>query len=165
MVKALARIFPWRKLLETGVYATIEEIAAAKKINSSYVGRLLRPTLPTPDDAGDVDGALCGSIGLGRTKPSCITVHASFCITLNSGNSVRCLFNRRVSSTLIVLPIGLPLIGGLLGHVLPTTTAKYAHLAADPTRNAGERIASRIASELTGHHGTVTRLVSAMRRQ
>jgi integrase len=63
------------------------------------------------------------------------------------------------------LGIGLPLIGGLLGHVLPTTTAKYAHLAADPTRNAGERIASRIASELTGHHGTVTRLISAMRRQ
>lgn len=49
MVKALARGFRWRKLLETGVYATIDEIAAKEKINSSYVGRLLRLTLLAPD--------------------------------------------------------------------------------------------------------------------
>jgi hypothetical protein len=49
MVKALARGFRWRKLLETGVYGTIEEIAAAEKINASYVGRLLRLTLLAPD--------------------------------------------------------------------------------------------------------------------
>jgi hypothetical protein len=49
MVKALARGFRWRKLLETAVYGTIEEIAAAEKINSSYVGRLLRMTLLAPD--------------------------------------------------------------------------------------------------------------------
>lgn len=48
MVKALARAFRWRKLLETGVYGTIEEIAAAEKINSSYVSRLLRLTLLAP---------------------------------------------------------------------------------------------------------------------
>ena len=49
MVKALARGFRWRKLLETGVFGTIDEIAAAEKINSSYVGRLLRMTLLAPD--------------------------------------------------------------------------------------------------------------------
>jgi len=49
MVKALARAFRWRKLLETGVYGTIEELAAAEKINSSYVSRILRLTLLTPD--------------------------------------------------------------------------------------------------------------------
>ena len=48
MIKALARGFRWRKLLETGVYGTIEEIAAAEKINSSYVSRLLRMTLLAP---------------------------------------------------------------------------------------------------------------------
>lgn len=48
MVKALARGFRWRKLLETGVFGTIEEIAAKEKINSSYVGRLLRMTLLAP---------------------------------------------------------------------------------------------------------------------
>jgi hypothetical protein len=48
MIKAIARGFRWRKLLETGVYGTIEEIAAAEKINSSYVSRLLRMTLLAP---------------------------------------------------------------------------------------------------------------------
>src|SRR5450759_4651772 len=42
------RAFRWRKLLETGVYATVEEIAAAEKINSSYVSRVLRLTLLAP---------------------------------------------------------------------------------------------------------------------
>jgi len=47
--KALARAFRRRKLLETGVYGTIEELAAAEKINSSYVSRILRLTLLAPD--------------------------------------------------------------------------------------------------------------------
>jgi len=49
MIKAIARAFRWRKLLETGVYATVEEIAAAEKINASYVSRVLRMTLFAPD--------------------------------------------------------------------------------------------------------------------
>jgi hypothetical protein len=49
MVKALARAFRWRKLLETGVYGTIEELAAVEKINSSYVSRVLRMTLLAPN--------------------------------------------------------------------------------------------------------------------
>ena len=48
MVKALARAFRWRKLLETGAFATVEEIAAVEKINASYVGRVLRLTLLAP---------------------------------------------------------------------------------------------------------------------
>ena len=35
----------WRKLLETGTHTTVAEIAAAEKINASYVGRVLRLTL------------------------------------------------------------------------------------------------------------------------
>jgi hypothetical protein len=49
MVKALARAFRWRKLLETGVYGTIEELAVAEKINASYVSRVLRLTLLAPN--------------------------------------------------------------------------------------------------------------------
>ena len=48
MIKALARAFRWRKLLETGVCGTIEELAAAEKINPSYVSRSLRLTLLAP---------------------------------------------------------------------------------------------------------------------
>jgi hypothetical protein len=49
MVKAIARAFRWRDMLETGTYATIREIAAATKMNESYVGRVLRLTLLAPD--------------------------------------------------------------------------------------------------------------------
>lgn len=48
MVKAIARAFRWRKLLETGVHTTVEDVAAAEKINASYVSRVLRLTLLSP---------------------------------------------------------------------------------------------------------------------
>ncbi|MCW5717061.1 MAG: hypothetical protein KIS68_04430 [Bauldia sp.] len=49
MVKALARAFRWRTLLETGVYGTVSDLAAAERINPSYVSRVLRLTLLAPD--------------------------------------------------------------------------------------------------------------------
>ena len=49
MVKAIARAFRWREMLESGEYATIRQIAAAEKINETYVGRVLRLTLLSPD--------------------------------------------------------------------------------------------------------------------
>ena len=49
LVKALARAFRWRKLLETGVYATVAEMADAENINRSYVSRVMRLTLLAPD--------------------------------------------------------------------------------------------------------------------
>lgn len=48
MVKAIARAFRWRDILESGEYATIREIAAAEKVNESYVGRVVRLTLLAP---------------------------------------------------------------------------------------------------------------------
>jgi hypothetical protein len=49
LLKALARGFRWRKLLETGHFATIQEIAEAENINPSYVSRVLRMTLLAPE--------------------------------------------------------------------------------------------------------------------
>ena len=49
LVKALARAFRWRRILEDGSYSTIKELAAAEKINASYVCRVLRLTLLPPD--------------------------------------------------------------------------------------------------------------------
>lgn len=49
MVKAVARAFRWREMLENGTHATIAEISATEKINESYVGRVLRLTLLAPD--------------------------------------------------------------------------------------------------------------------
>jgi hypothetical protein len=49
MVKVTAGAFRWRAMLENGTHATIAEIAAAEKINESYVGRVLRLTLLAPN--------------------------------------------------------------------------------------------------------------------
>jgi hypothetical protein len=49
MVKAIARAFRWREMLENGTHATIAEIAATEKINETYVGRVLRLTLLAPE--------------------------------------------------------------------------------------------------------------------
>jgi hypothetical protein len=49
MVKALARAFRWRGMIEAGAYATIREIAAAENISETYVGRTLRLTLLAPN--------------------------------------------------------------------------------------------------------------------
>jgi integrase len=40
--------------------------------------------------------------------------------------------------------LSLPIIGRLLGHTVPRTTQRYAHLADDPLREAAERITSVI---------------------
>jgi integrase len=44
--------------------------------------------------------------------------------------------------------MGLPIIGALLGHRSTSTTARYAHLANDPLREAADRIGSTIAAHL-----------------
>ena len=49
LLKALARGFRWRKLLEKGDFSTIEEIADAENINPSYISRVLRLTLLAPE--------------------------------------------------------------------------------------------------------------------
>ena len=44
--------------------------------------------------------------------------------------------------------LGLPIIGKLLGHRNAETTARYAHLDADPLRKASNQIGEKIASAL-----------------
>lgn len=46
--------------------------------------------------------------------------------------------------------LSLHMIGKLLGHSQPQTTARYAHLAADPLRSAAEVIGARIAAVMSG---------------
>jgi hypothetical protein len=67
LVKALARAFRWRRMLETRRFSTIDELATAEKINSSYVSRVLRLTLLAPEI---VERILDGQQPDGMTLPA-----------------------------------------------------------------------------------------------
>ena len=49
--------------------------------------------------------------------------------------------------------MGLPIIGKILGHTQPATTARYAHLASDPVKAAAAAVAEKIASAMVGRTG------------
>ena len=49
--------------------------------------------------------------------------------------------------------LGLPIIGKLLGHTQSATTARYAHLDADPMRRAADAIGATIAAAMGGGSG------------
>lgn len=49
LVKALARAFRWKRLLESGEFATIAELSEREGIASSYMTRVLRLMLLAPD--------------------------------------------------------------------------------------------------------------------
>ena len=49
LVKALARAFRWKRMLETGGFTTIAELAEREGIAPSYMTRVLRLTLLAPD--------------------------------------------------------------------------------------------------------------------
>ena len=62
VVKALARAFRWKRLLETGAYTSVSDLAEKEKIGLSYLTRVLRMTLLAPDI---VDAILDGRQGDG----------------------------------------------------------------------------------------------------
>lgn len=69
LVKAVARAFRWRRMLESGRFATVKELAAAEKLNSSYMSRVLRLTLLAPDI---VEAILDGRQPEGMTLPALV---------------------------------------------------------------------------------------------
>jgi len=60
LIKALARAFRWKRMLEAGRFATMAEIGEHEKIATSYLTRILRLTLLAPDV---VDAILDGRQG------------------------------------------------------------------------------------------------------
>ena len=49
LIKALARAFRWKRMLESGEFATIAELAEREEIAPSYMTRVLRMTLLAPE--------------------------------------------------------------------------------------------------------------------
>jgi hypothetical protein len=78
LVKALARAHRWRRMLEGGAFASVAELAAAERINPSYLCRVLRLTLLAPDLVEMIlDGRQPPSLQLDRLlKPFPVTWEA-----------------------------------------------------------------------------------------
>ena len=67
LVKALARAFRWKRMLESCEFATIAELAAREGITLSYLTRILRLTLLAPDlVAAILDGRQGPEVTLAR---------------------------------------------------------------------------------------------------
>jgi len=49
VLKALGRAYRWKRMLESGEFSSIGDLAAAEKINHSFVRRILRLTLLAPE--------------------------------------------------------------------------------------------------------------------
>ena len=49
LIKALARAFRWKRMIESGEYTTIADLAEREGIAPSYMTRVLRLTLLSPD--------------------------------------------------------------------------------------------------------------------
>lgn len=53
-----------------------------------------------------------------------------------------------VASIAVSSGLALPIVGAMLGHKTPSTTARYAHLADDPVRRGQEQVANEIANHI-----------------
>ena len=60
LVKALARAFRWKRMLNSGAFTTINDLAKHERIAPSYMTRVLRLTLLAPEI---VEAVLDGSLG------------------------------------------------------------------------------------------------------
>ena len=72
-MKALARAHRWQRMLESGEYGSIEELAAAERINPSYLARVLRLTLLAPDIVESILDGQAPEVTLGwllKTMPT-----------------------------------------------------------------------------------------------
>jgi hypothetical protein len=58
LVKALARAWRWQRMLDDGVYASVSDIGETENISKSYVSRILRLALLSPDI---IEAILAGS--------------------------------------------------------------------------------------------------------
>jgi hypothetical protein len=58
LIKALVRAWRWQRMLDEGIYTSVSEIGDAENISKSYVSRILRLALLSPDI---IEAILAGS--------------------------------------------------------------------------------------------------------
>lgn len=65
LVKALGRAFRWKRMLESGEFATIGDLAAHERIATTYITRVMRLTLLAPEIVEEI---MQGKSGLGLAE-------------------------------------------------------------------------------------------------
>jgi integrase len=110
--------------------------------------------------AADVVHRLEREIGREATYEVCLAAAKKQDLDLPTGLADVRIHDLRHSfaSGAVALGESLPMIGKLLGHTQVQTTARYAHLAADPVKAATERVSSNIAALIKGQTGEVVQL-------
>jgi integrase len=104
---------------------------------------LLAVTLPIKDNLWVIAGTLKGK-HLSDLQPFWQRVRARAGLKDVRIHDLRHTF----ASTAVASGQGLPMIGKLLGHTQVQTTARYAHLAAEPVRNAADAVAASLRDAL-----------------
>jgi hypothetical protein len=67
LLKAIARAHRWQRMLESGEFSSVTELAEAEKVNRSYVCRVLRLTLLAPEIVQEIlDGRQGPKVTLAR---------------------------------------------------------------------------------------------------
>jgi hypothetical protein len=67
LLKALAKAYRWRRMIESGAFTSITELAEAESVNQSYACRILRLTLLAPNIVTEIlDGAHSADLMLKR---------------------------------------------------------------------------------------------------
>ena len=59
MLKALAKAYRWRRMIESGTFTSITELAEAESVNQSYACRILRLTLLAPNIVTEILDGRC----------------------------------------------------------------------------------------------------------
>jgi hypothetical protein len=67
LLKALAKAYRWRQMIEDGEHASITDLAKAENVNQSYACRILRLTLLAPSIIAEIlDGKTASDLMLKR---------------------------------------------------------------------------------------------------
>lgn len=104
------------------------------------------PALKVLADIPRIEGNPYVIVGEAKDKPRSDLKRPWKRITAHAGMTDLRLHDMRHSFASVgaASGMGLPIVGKLLGHASPSTTARYAHLADDPLRRASDSIANSI---------------------
>ena len=90
-------------------------------------------------------GALCRDLlAYHYNESASVSGRKTGCVLVERRDYCGCGAACRQASDAAAAGMSLPMIGKLLGHSQPVTTARYAHLAVDPIRAASNLIGAEI---------------------